>query len=416
TRNNMSSYFVLRGRSMGFDYEMASLFADYLGVKLEVIVPEKWGDLIPRLQAGKADVIAAGMTATEDRGKKVRFSNPYALTHMRLVWGKGAKPVQEPEELAGLTLHIRQNSSYFQRLVKLNSLFNTVGKEPMDLIIEGESMETEQILALVAKGDIPYTLCDYHICRENQVYLSELVMGPRVSDIEALAWATHLEAAGLAAAVNVFFAKIRDDGTLKKLEKRYYETPRRRSEARKAGALKSKDELSKYDSIFKEAALAHQLDWRLLAAMAFYESHFDVTYESWNGGRGLFGQTPQAISAYGFNDPSQPKQAASAAALDLARAGLQYAGIKNEEDRTKISLAAIAVGIGHISDARAVALKRGLNPDSWTDLCTAFHLLGKPEISAKARHGYLRASEAIDFAEGVWGHYRSYRHAMGERD
>lgn len=61
---------------IGFDIEIARHLAKKLDMKLEVVDME-FGALIPALLSGKVDMIAACITVTEERSKKILFSEPY---------------------------------------------------------------------------------------------------------------------------------------------------------------------------------------------------------------------------------------------------------------------------------------------------------------------------------------------------
>ena len=61
---------------VGFDIELARYIAQQLDMKLEVVNMD-FGAMIPALMAGKVDMIAACITITEERSKKVLFSEPY---------------------------------------------------------------------------------------------------------------------------------------------------------------------------------------------------------------------------------------------------------------------------------------------------------------------------------------------------
>lgn len=61
---------------VGFDIEIARYMAQQLDMKLEVVNMD-FGALIPALISGKVDMIAACITITDERKKKVLFSEPY---------------------------------------------------------------------------------------------------------------------------------------------------------------------------------------------------------------------------------------------------------------------------------------------------------------------------------------------------
>lgn len=416
TRNNGASYFVWHGHPRGFDYEMAELFAEKLGVRIEIIVPPNWGDLIPMLKDGSGDIAAAGMTITEERSQEIRFAKPYTLTHMRIVWGKGTRKVKTPEDLSGRSVHVRMNSAYYRRLESLSHLFESTGSKPIDIVIEGESLETEQILQEVAAGRLPYTLCDQHICLENRAYLPNLVVGPRVSDPQALAWAVHHDAADLAEAIDRFFDDMRRNGTFQDIFPRYYEraTPAPRQKSRSPDIRHGP--ISPFDEHFKAAAKRYGVDWRLLAALAFQESRFDPKAESWTGGRGLFGLLPRTARQLGIKKLKNPRQAAMGAAAYLARLEAHFAGVMDADERMRMTVAAFNCGVGHVTDARLLATQRSLDANRWGSIATALRLLSRGEHAAKARHGYVRGGEVATYVEQVWNRYRAYRHSTGERD
>ncbi|MBI5509579.1 MAG: transporter substrate-binding domain-containing protein [Deltaproteobacteria bacterium] len=416
TRNNGISYFVWHGRRLGFDYELAQRFAASLNLSLEVIVPLNWGDLIPTLQAGKADLIAAGLTVTPERDKEVRFAQPYTLTHMRVVWGRGHKRLKDPEDLAGRPVHVRMNSAYYRRLQELNGLFEAARKPAIDVVLESESLETEQILEEVAAGRIPYTLCDYPICMENKSYLQDLVIGPRVSDPQPLAWAVAQGADDLAAEIDRFMDNLRKNGELDVILKRYYETPRRKARDLPRARSRHSGPISPYDAVLRAAAEPHGLDWRLLAAIAVEESGFDPKNEVWNGGVGLFGMLPATGRELGVEDLKNPAEAARAAAIYLQRLGGQFASVSDADERQRLTLASFACGAGHVADARLVATSEKLDPDKWANVARGLRLLSRAETAAKAEHGYVRGGEVVAYVDRVWGTYRAYRHDAGERD
>ncbi len=61
---------------VGIDIELASRVAKRLNKRLEVVNMD-FGAMIPALSAGKVDMIGACITITDERAKKVLFSEPY---------------------------------------------------------------------------------------------------------------------------------------------------------------------------------------------------------------------------------------------------------------------------------------------------------------------------------------------------
>lgn len=416
TRNNGFTYFVLRGRRLGFDYELAERFAKQIGVKLEVVVPPNWGDLIPMLQSGQGDLIGAGMGINPEREKLVSFVTPYALTHTRIVWGKGQERIDNAEELAGKRVHVRQSSSYYAFLSHLNGLLEATGQPTVDIVIEGESLETERILIDTAAGKIPYTLCDFHICQEAKLYAPGLVIGPPGDRPMALAWAVHQDAQDLLSELNAFIIAQRQDD-LHALYRRYYAPPRRRAERRKERLeLDSRGEITAYDAEIRKAGERYDIDWRLLVSLAFQESQFEPQTVTPTKGHGLFGMQPKTAAELGFDDLFDPKQAILAAAAYLSATRGRFAHLPDPEERLKLAVASFQAGAEHIEDGRILASRQGLDPNEWDDIAKVLPLLSLREFASQANHGYVRGAETVGYVTEVWERYRAYRHAMGARD
>lgn len=79
------------GNLIGFEIDVATELAKDMGVKIE-FVPTKWSGIIPALLTGKFDVIIGGMGITEERAKKVDFSDPYDFSGMSIVASRKKAP------------------------------------------------------------------------------------------------------------------------------------------------------------------------------------------------------------------------------------------------------------------------------------------------------------------------------------
>jgi len=122
TTNNATNYFLLRGKLLGFEYELVNKFADQLDLRLEVVVVPAYDELIPWLLEGRGDLIAAFMTiskAREDKG--IRFSRPSHFAEEMLVSRSDDQELKTPQDLTGRTVVVRPGSSYRVSLEKLKS-------------------------------------------------------------------------------------------------------------------------------------------------------------------------------------------------------------------------------------------------------------------------------------------------------
>ena len=86
TRNSSTTYYEGPNGKTGFEYELAKLFADSLGVKLKVITSDNLHEIFEILNTGKAHFAAAGLTITDSRKKHVRFAASYMDITEQLIY------------------------------------------------------------------------------------------------------------------------------------------------------------------------------------------------------------------------------------------------------------------------------------------------------------------------------------------
>ena len=78
---------------MGFEYELAKEFADFLNVKLRVITPG-WEKMFGTLLGSNGDLIASSLTKTERRKTRVIFSDEYMPVQQQVIIRKGCPGIK----------------------------------------------------------------------------------------------------------------------------------------------------------------------------------------------------------------------------------------------------------------------------------------------------------------------------------
>ncbi|MEJ2480566.1 MAG: transglycosylase SLT domain-containing protein, partial [Acidihalobacter sp.] len=165
------------------------------------------------------------------------------------------------------------------------------------------------------------------------------------------------------------------------------------------------ERLPAYEPLFKEAAEKTGLDWRLLAAIGYQESHWNPKAISPTGVRGLMMLTLDTAKHIGIANRLNPEQSVMGGAAYLVKLrGWLPASIK-EPDRTWFALAAYNVGIGHILDARDIAKRLGKNPNSWTEVKDVLPLLTQRKWYSHTANGYARGREAVRYVQNIRSYY-----------
>jgi membrane-bound lytic murein transglycosylase F len=415
TRNNSVNYFLYRGRLMGFDYELAEMAARDLGVRLEMVVPPRFADLIPWLLEGRGDVIAASMTITPDRQEQIAFTRPYLYVHEVIVEPADAvEPLRSLEDLTGREIHVQRSTSYYRTL---QALQDSVG--PFTIVEASEELEIEDLVAAVGEGTIPLTVADSHLLDAELAYRDDVqpaVFLPSLSDPDSeegahsneIAFGTRKHNPELRAFLDRFIAKSYRGLAYNVIFKRYFQNSAgiRRAKERRASETGS---LTPYDNLIKKYSKQYNLDWRLMAAQAFRESRFDPQSRSWAGAVGLFQLMPRTAQELGFEDIRAVESNTHAGirymSLLLSRAD-QKIPLKH---RIRFAVAAYNAGEGHVKDARRLATRMGWDADRWFGQTEkAMLLLEQPRYHRTARFGYVRGSEVVAYVSRVQLTYDHY--------
>ena len=400
TRNGPTTFFEGPNGPAGFEYELTKRFADYLGVKLSMLVPPNFSDILPLVALGNAHLAAAGLTVTEQRKEKVRFGPVYQMITPQLVYRSGSTRPKTLAELDGL-LEVLAGSSHEELLIRLkddypNLSWHTDGGQ-----------DIEELLTLVWEQLIEYTVADSNELAINRRYYPELKPAFALSDPEPMAWAfPRSDDDSLFNAAITFFNKIKANGTLERLIDRYYGhigefdyVGTRRYQAH------VEQRLPRYKDMFVYAAYEADLDWRLLAAISYQESHWQPDAISPTGVRGLMMLTNAAAEDIGVEDRMDPAQSIRGGAHYLVRMKARISEEVPEPDRTWLALAAYNVGLGHLEDARILTQKNKGDPDKWVDVKENLPLLSKKKWFQQTRYGYARGREPVRYVENIRSYY-----------
>ncbi|RPH52539.1 MAG: membrane-bound lytic murein transglycosylase MltF [Desulfobacteraceae bacterium] len=399
TQNNAHCFYIYRDQPAGFEYELAKAFAEYLGVKLKVQIIEKWEDLIPALKDSSGAFIAASMTASPERKKTAAFSDGYMRVRQHIIVNKKNRDIQKQEDLAGHTVHVRKGMPYEEQLKKLQ----TRGINLKIALHEG--IATEELIRDVARNEIEATVAYSNVAYLNRRYYPSVTVTGAISEYESLVWAVDKSALSLVSRINSFFKTIKANGKFAEIYNRYY------------SGIDSFDNVDVsyfyammqlwfplYSQTIKDAAAKYGFDWRLIAAQAYQESHFDPLAQSHAGAHGLMQITEQTAFGLGFMDFYDPEKNIYAGVKHLKNLYNLYdraAGL----DRLLIALAAYNIGEGHIMDARDLAVKKNLNPNNWASLSRVLPLLSEQRYYSRTKYGYCRGIEAVNYINQIMNYY-----------
>jgi len=414
TRNNAASYFIWRGELLGFEYELAKAFAKQHKLRLEIITAPDHESQIPMLLEGKGDIIASFMTITETREKQgITFSRPHHKTSEILVTRANDSSLQTVADLAGRKVYVRKSSAYRETLQKLRDQGIN-----FEIIDAPEDMETEEIIAQVASGDYDLTLADSHLLDIELTWRDDIRAAFPLNEARDNAWAMRSGNPQLIRAVNQFIKKQYKSLFYNVTYDKYFKNAHRIKKYRSQRIdLNPDGTLSPYDSIVKKYAQQYNFDWRLLVAQMYQESRFNPRAKSWVGAQGLMQVMPRTAKELGITNLKDPESGIKAGVKYLNWVRDRFEEELDVKDRMWFALASYNAGQGHVKDARRLARQKGLNPDRWFDhVEKAMLLLAKRKYARKARHGYVRGIEPVNYVREIRSRYRAYIRLAGEAE
>lgn len=411
TINSPNTYYVNGDNDFaGLEYDLAKLFVkdlnqypEYQGAQLKLIVEKHIDQILPSVYSGKADIAAADITITESRKKRFNFTIPYQDIQQEVIFNKEitSKPPKSIKDLINHQITIPAGTSFAERLTQLKQ------NDPKLYWNEINHLDSEQLILAVANGEIEFSIADSHLIANLQNHHPNIGVAFAIGEPEKIGWAFSKQSdPKLLDKANKFFTKIKNDGTLRNLIDRYHGNSKRLKPLDiKTFLFRINTLLPKYSHLFKQAQEITGIDWRLLAAISYQESHWDTFNTSPTGVRGLMMLTEATADRMGVNDRLDPKQSIPAGAKYI---NLMLESIPSripEPDRTYMSLASYNIGYAHVEDARVLAQHLKLNPDSWADVKKTLVMLNNPKYYVNAKYGYCGCGQPVIFVESIRSYY-----------
>ena len=382
-----------------FSKQLAQQFADYLYVPLKIVLVP--ADRIEStLRDHKAHFSASGFRLDE-KNDAILLGPGYMSSLEQLAFNQDQAPPRRPEELVGKRIAVVAGSNHEKALIALKQ------KIPA-LAWESRTTQTvEDLLREVAQGSLDYTVANHEQISQMLNYYENLAVAFDIGKPSKLAWAYPLDAdKKMIAEAERFFAEIQKNGELHKLLDRYYGHNDRLAPLDAAEFIEqTASTLPKYRPLFEAAGRKVNEDWRLIAAIAYQESHWDPLATSMTNVRGMMMLTETTADRMEVSNRLDARESIMAGAKYLEMLKMQLPPSVEEPERTWLALSAYNQGQGHIEDARVLTQRKGGNADSWVEVKKWLPSLNNPAYFRSLKHGYARGGEAVIFVENIRSYY-----------
>lgn len=401
TRNAATTYYIGPHGPEGLEYELAKAFANHLGVSLKISTDDNLKSILEKTKDGDIDFTAAGLTVTAEREKNVRFAESYQSITQQLVYHRSIpRPKDMNDAIEGM-MEVIANSSHVEKLNELKDKYPDLSWD------ENNEVDTNELLTLVDERVIDFTVADSNEVLLTRRFHPNLRIAFNMSKPQKLAWAFSKNGDdSLYKEANKFLAEFKKSGQLEQLLKHHYNHAQNYNYAGTPTYLGHvRYRLPRYQEFFEAAGELNNLDWQLLAAVAYQESHWNPRAISPTGVRGIMMLTRTTAKDLGIKDRTVPEQSIKGGAQYISELSKRFSPEINKLDRLWFTLASYNVGFGHLTDARLITKQRGGNPDKWVDVKESLPLLRLKRWYKKTRYGYARGNEPVKYVENIRSYY-----------
>lgn len=410
TLSGSMSYFIYKGEPRGYEYELLRSMAETYHLKINIRLAENEAKLTEMLMKGEGDLIAYNIPITNEGKERLLYCGREVINEQVLIQrrNKGNPILNDVTGLIGKDVWVIHDSKFYRRIKNLN---DELGGGIHIQTIEKDTITVEDLIEMVSKGEISYTVSDADMAKLNRTYFNNLHISLLVGHPQRSSWAVRKNSQGLAVAINKWFETNKNNPPYKQIVKRYFEMSKMPGDA--PAPVINVHQISPFDSFFKEYAGQIPWDWRLLASIAYQESRFYSDRVSWAGATGLMGLMPQTAEAFNL-PPGQlydPEENIKAAVAFIKRLNRSFSSIENENERIKFIVAAYNSGAGHVYDAQALAQKLGKDSKNWNEVEECLKLKRLPEYynDPVCKFGYFRGTETFNYVQNVierWMYYQ----------
>jgi len=396
TLNSPTTYYQGTNGPEGFEYRLLADFAAKLGLSLQVQTVPDLATMRAAIADGGADLAAAQITADREWRRVGLVCTTYGEVPQLVIQARSKSHPRNIAALRHARVVVRAGSPQLELLRSIQS--NGVP----DLSWTEVPLDAADPLDWVNSGDADFAIVDANVFAFARHLFPEVNVAFALPDPRPVAWVVRRGAIDLSNAIARYFADLRRTGELDQIEEvanaeagdfEYEEAHRFQSDIAKR--------LPELQPLFEEAARVSGLDWRLLAAVGYQESHWESDAASANGAEGIMMLTSDTADTMGVKNRADARQSILGGARYLAQVIATIPDRIAEPDRTWLGLAAYNVGYGHLEDARVLAQMRGKNPDLWDDVRAQLPLLTEEQWYTRVKRGYARGWEPAKFVDQV---------------
>ena len=362
---------------------MTHAFANKLNVELVINDEPDLGKLLQDIGSTRGVFGANGLT--QDKQKPwLNYSLPYMEVEQYVIYRRGTQKPKAIQDIITRDIIVLAHSSHAELLTEIKKQY------PQLQWREFESADQLDLLEMVHNGKADIALVDSTAYSINRFLYPRARFAFDLGIPKNISWAFLVQQDdSLQRAANQFLIEFKQSGQLDRLIEQYFTKKHFDEGGALTFAKHIQKRLPQWEKAFRENAKQFELDWLLLVAMGYQESHWNPNARSYTGVRGLMMLTQNTAKELGVEDRTDLLQSIFGGAKYLKKLIKRIPKQIKYPDRVWMALASYNVGYGHLLDARKLTKQQGGNPDLWKDVEKRLPLLSQKYYST-TKHGYAR--------------------------
>ncbi len=388
------------GERAGLEHDLVNAFAVTQRSSVEWKTFQHPSAAREALARGELDIVAMGISNNASNASELATK----ITYHESAWIMLHTPQKfQPKSL---------NDLLPKRVVVSSRIFShprfapIIAKHPKVEFVNDEKNDDEALMAAVGNDEVPYAIVEEDAFNASRHFHYDTQRAFVVQPSLSRGWLFAANASALRDEADRFLQRIVREGQITRVLDRYFGFPQSRKQQEfEIFTERVSTVLPRYRKWFQEAQERHGIEWRLLAAVAYQESHWNADATSETGVRGIMQFTEDTAKRFGVDrlDPYSSIIGGARYVSELKRDAL--ATRIAEPDKTWLALAAYNIGLGHVENARILTQRSKKNPDTWPDVRRHLLLLAKPEVAAQFKLGSCRCVMPVEFVEAVRAYY-----------
>ncbi len=222
TDYNSIGYFVSGDTAKGFQLEMVRALEAEWGVRVNLYLENSLDDNLKGLESFKYDIVARNVPVNSILKELFAFTSTITLNKLVLVQRKylyndSIEPIRNHLDLAKKVIHVAKDSP---AILRLNNLSQEIGDTIF--VEEDPTYEAEQLVMMVASGDIDFTVCDERVAKHLAAQFPEIDIETDISFTQLESWALRKESPVLLDSLNSWIARFKESKHFMQIHNRYY--------------------------------------------------------------------------------------------------------------------------------------------------------------------------------------------------